>query len=43
MEILSSYGTPVNTIAWHLAEARKFKLPLVKKEKEEEEKEEDSS
>ena len=37
MDIQSSYRIPVNTITWHLAEGRKFKLPLVRKEEEEEE------
>jgi len=37
MEILSSFKTPANTITGHLAEGRKFKLPLVRNEEEEEE------
>ena len=37
MEIQSSFRTPENTITWHLAEGREFKLPLVRKEEEEEE------
>ena len=41
MEILSSYGTPVNTITWHMAEGRRLKLLLVRKEEEEEEEEEE--
>jgi len=34
MDIQSSYRIPVNTITWHLAEKRKLKLPLVRKEEE---------